>query len=233
MIFSAKRIFLCALIISFCAYFFYENQWSIKRHLGLVPSVKTSKYYLAQEAWLNSLQSLNIKPEIVFIGDSISCNGSWHNYFPQNKICNLGMRGDVSFNVSYRAKVIKNWNPKKVFIIVGINDLSRKINPVSNFSRNYQEMLKNISENNPTSQIYCVSILPIAEKGFSKNRLILDANKEISKIVKNFSNVKFVNIHKDFCDSNGKMSAEYSKDGVHPNTKGYSIFSNLLSPYIK
>lgn len=222
-----------ALIASFSFYFICENKWSIERKLGFVPRVEDSSYYYAQESWLRSLDSLKINPEIVFIGDSIISQGKWQKYFPQKRICNLGMSGDVSFNLAYRAKIIKKWNPEKIFILVGVNDMSRIIDPVGNFSRDYKEMLKNIASENPNSQIFCISILPVSEKSLSKNQLILKANKEISKIANENSNVAMLDIHKSFCDSSGMMSKKYTRDGIHLNEEGYAIFAGSLSKFVK
>ena len=46
-------------------------------------------------AWDNCLRQLNIKADILFLGDSIIYYGNFNILFPNKVVCNLMIRGDT------------------------------------------------------------------------------------------------------------------------------------------
>lgn len=80
----------------------YASRIAVK--LGLQePAVTANR---TQEAWDNSLIQLSQKPDIVFIGDSLTYHCDFQSYFPDQFILNLGVRGNSIEDVLNRCEVL-------------------------------------------------------------------------------------------------------------------------------
>ena len=71
--------------------------------------------------------------DIVFVGNSISDGGEWSELFADIRIKNRGISGDISAGVLNRIDEIADRKPKKVFVMIGTNDLSRNTSTDSIF----------------------------------------------------------------------------------------------------
>ena len=90
--------------------------------------------------WTNTLEKINIDFDIVFFGNSITRGSSFHEYFSNKKICNLGYPGDNLDGMLLRVNQIKAVNPTKVFIMAGINGLQYQ--SLSIFDEKYERLVK-------------------------------------------------------------------------------------------
>lgn len=111
------------------------------------------------ESWKNSLHQFeNDKIDIAFYGDSITMQGEWQRYFPSKRIINLGIAGDSIDGMKDRIVMLNAVNPRKVFIMGGINSITSE-NIEDSIGR-YSQMLEIISRDLPEAEIYVQSTLP-------------------------------------------------------------------------
>ncbi len=68
-----------------------------------------------------------VSHSVVFLGDSITDGAEWSEIFGNKKMLNRGISGDVTAGVLYRLDEVVRHNPKKVFILIGTNDLARGV----------------------------------------------------------------------------------------------------------
>ncbi len=61
--------------------------------------------------------------EVVMLGDSLIESGLWNEMFQGVAIANRGVRGDMAEDLLHRLDTVTNVGPRKVFIMVGINDI--------------------------------------------------------------------------------------------------------------
>ena len=87
---------------------------------GYSPSGRES--YL-MEAWSGALDDFDA--DVIFLGDSITYGGDWAEYFPELSVCKLAVPGDSLEQILYRADMIEKLQPKKVFVLAGVNNISR------------------------------------------------------------------------------------------------------------
>ena len=114
------------------------------------------------ESWNSSLEQLDYDSDIVFIGDSLTRGENFQEYFPDKKIVNLGISGDTISGISKRSFVISELAPEMIFVEGGVNSLSS--NSVDNLAVQYETMIKDIMSDNPDTEIFIQSILPISNK---------------------------------------------------------------------
>lgn len=179
--------------------------------------------------------------QIIFIGDSITDGCAldvFYNDLPLAKY-NRGIGGDSTSGVLNRLKIsLFDIKPSKIVLMIGVNDINSNVSK-NKILENYQNILSEISANLPTTQVYCVSILPINKmledytpiNVESSTELILEINPEIQNLAGQFG-YEFVNMYPHFADSNNFLIESLTPDGIHLNSNGYTVYSNLLKPYL-
>ena len=83
------------------------------------------------------------KKDFVFLGNSITAGTDWAKLLDLPQAKNRGISGDITFGVLDRLQEIIDGKPAKIFILIGINDISRNI-PDSVILRNYKTMILRI-----------------------------------------------------------------------------------------
>jgi lysophospholipase L1-like esterase len=174
----------------------------------------------------------NSKKDIIFVGNSITAGVDWYELLGNPHVRNRGISSDISFGVLERLDEITEGKPSKVFILIGINDISRNV-PDSFILRNYRLMIERIREASPKTKIYFQSILPVnneftpTRNQFNKDEHILYVNQELKKLAEK-ENVFFIDLHSRFLDGNGKLGKRYTHDGLHLNHEGYRVWADIL-----
>jgi lysophospholipase L1-like esterase len=176
----------------------------------------------------------------VLLGDSLT---DWYpisEYFPEDTpIVNSGFAGyktgDLLNNMD---KTVYQYNPTKVFIQMGTNDLNSSEPDIEATYNNIIKVINNVKENRPQAKIYLESIYPVnktienqtTEK--RENTDIVELNMRLQRYcLKN--DVTFLDTYQTLSDSSGNLKSEYTYDGLHLSRAGYSVLSDLLKEYIK
>jgi len=166
------------------------------------------------------------KGAIVFVGNSLTDAGRWNDIAPELPILNRGISGDISFGVVARLDEIIRHQPKKIFLMIGVNDLKRGV-PTSYIIKNYYRIVEKVQKESPKTKIYLNSILPINEskliEAFKlvKNTDVAILNAALKKIAAEKKNIQFVNLHEIVTDKKGQLREEITPDGIHLEVAAY------------
>ena len=177
------------------------------------------------------------KESIVFLGDSITSRYDLNKYFPNYNVYNSGIAGnmtkDILENMENR---IFAYNPTKVFILIGTNDLVYSGLDNDGIKNNIEEIINKIYEKNSNTKIYLESIYPVnnsLNKEIVETRTndnIKDLNNKIEKICNN--KCTYINMYDNLTDKNGNMKRIYTVDGLHLNKIGYKVVASKLTKYL-
>lgn len=167
---------------------------------------------------------------VYFIGDSLTYRHQWQNDFPQHTIVNKGVNADQTSHVLKRLDEITNHHPKKIFLLIGINDLMKRKRG-RDVLNNYESIIKKIKKSSPNTEIYVQSLLPIRRNVELKNKDIIEFNKKLKIIAMKYQ-VRYVDLHTLFFED-GKLAERYTNDGLHLTSLGYQVWINALKPHIK
>ena len=177
------------------------------------------------------------KESIVFLGDSITSRCDLNKYFPNYNVYNSGIAGnmtkDILDNMENR---VFAYNPTKVFILIGTNDLVYSGLDNDGIKNNIEEIINKIYEKNSNIKIYLESIYPVnnsINKEIVETRTndnIKDLNNKIEKICNN--KCTYINMYDNLTDKNGNMKRIYTVDGLHLNKIGYKVITNKLIKYL-
>ncbi len=172
------------------------------------------------------------KKDYIFLGNSITAGTDWSKLLNLPQAKNRGISGDITFGVLERLQEVINRKPAKVFILIGINDISRNI-PDSLILRNYKKMIQRIREGSKKTQIYFNTMLPVNasfekfKNHYRKDEHILYLNDEIRKLAT--KNVTVIDLYPHFLDEQKRLKAELTKDGLHLIPAGYQVWAEVLS----
>lgn len=178
----------------------------------------------------------NAPTDIVFLGNSITDYTDWNELVQLKDARNRGISGDITFGVLERLNEVTEGKPSKVFILIGINDISRNI-PDSVILANYKKIIHRIKKESPGTKIYFNTVLPVNNSftdrtHFNKDDHILFINDELKEMGKK-ENITVIDIHPHFLDADKRLDKKYTFDGLHLNGEGYRVWANLLNPYLK
>jgi lysophospholipase L1-like esterase len=128
---------------------------------------------------------------------------------------------------------VYKYNPSKVFLLIGTNDLEQEVSKVE-IENNIEKIVKGIKENRPYAKIYVESIYPVEEEnaGKRKNKDIKEINKNIEKMCKK-EHVDYIDMYSKLKDDDDKLKEKYSKDGLHISNKGYEEITKEIKKYLK
>lgn len=179
----------------------------------------------------------------LFLGDSITEQYDLKEYYEDYPVVNSGVSGDFTSSiVEDMKKRVYDYNPSKVFLLIGINDL-RKGKDVSEIVSNTKEIIELIKENRPYSEIYLESIYPINKTDDDKvsdsvkdikfdNEKIIEVNDLLKDLAKD-EKITYVDLYNRLIDDDGNLNISYTKDGLHISSEGYECITKELMKYIK
>lgn len=205
-------------------------------------------YFLLNGSTTNLIQKEIIKEvpvvddNYVFLGDSITDWYDLDKYFEGLPVVNSGVSGYSTSNIlNNMNKMVYQYNPSKVFILIGINDLELKVDD-DVVVNNIRKIVQGIKKNRRYAKIYVESIYPINNSdddkiegsiinGNRKNSDIIDINNKLVKLTKE-EGATYIDLHKELVDDNGLLKIEYTVDGLHLSSEGYEKVTEVLRKYI-
>ena len=198
---------------------------------------QTQKYSTFYVQRTSLFSKLTITPkDIVFIGNSITNGTEWNELFPRKHVKNRGISGDTSEGVYDRLAPIVKGKPAKIFILIGINDISRDVK-VEDIVLNMKRIVKEIQKKSPKTKNYIQSILPVNPdfgmfKGHEKPQLIKEINQHYQNIAQEYK-VNYIDLYSHFLEKGtDKMNKNYTNDGLHLLGEGYLLWREVVKPYL-
>lgn len=171
--------------------------------------------------------------KIIMLGNSITAECEWAELMQNPDIINRGVIADGTGDILERLDPIIAAKPKKVFLLIGVNDLMFLTLPqIQDF---YEKIVSRLVTETPTTQLYLESILPIhtdLRRNGMKNEDIDTLNKAIEQIAKKH-HATFIDLNSKFKNTEGSLRTELSLDGIHLNGEGYLLFKDILQPYFQ
>lgn len=221
--------------------------WIMKRILVLLMAVATLScmaqkkpvnpdVYYARRATLFDLLPV-YSSDIIMLGNSLTDGAEWNELFDNCHVKNRGIVGDIIPGFFERLEPILKGQPRKIFIMGGVNDISHGVSADSIVSAMTQ-VVTTIQARCPKTEIYVQSMLPFNNdvrlwkllKG--REQVVVDGNKGLESMCQRLG-VTFINLYPLFVGENGKMKPEYTNDGLHLMGGAYLFWRDALLPYIR
>jgi lysophospholipase L1-like esterase len=186
--------------------------------------------------------------QLVFLGDSITHGWDgkgkavWTKDWAPLKAANFGIGGDRTEHVLWR---LENGNfdglkPKAIVLMIGTNNTGHQGRPQKELNGAVYEctaeqtaegikaILAQLRQKCPEAKILVLGIFP---RGADKNDKFRQQNEATNAIVKGFADgqkVFFLDVGAKFLEPDGTLSKTIMPDLLHPNEKGYEIWSDAI-----
>ena len=158
------------------------------------------------------------RPSIVFLGDSLTHDGRWAEWFPDRETQNLGVGGNTTDDVVAL-------QPEVVVLLVGTNDLSTR-KSVEHVVRNIEYVLVTLRRALPGARMLLQSIMP---RGREFAARIQDANRHLRQFAPSV-NVQYLDLWPTLALEDGELDPALSDDRLHLNDAGYERWLGELRP---
>ena len=152
--------------------------------------------------------------------------------FQNPKIINTGFGGSKASDLLYYLdELVLDFNPSKVIIYEGDNDISsgHKINFIL---KNIKSIIKKIEEKNRYVQIILISAKPSIMRWDLRKKYI-QLNKKYKNLALKNNNIHYADIWSQMIDSGELKTDIFIEDGLHLNVKGYKIWEKVLRPILR
>lgn len=228
-----NKIFICLsilsiVILSCCILVGCSN--NIYTEYDIVKTTKMQNFELLNQSAVHN--------QVVFIGDSIiELYPTYELFADKDKIVyNRGISGDTSDKMLERLNVnCLNILPETVYILVGTNDIAKKIDHntiISNITKSINKCVESGVKKVIVSGLYPVNkAIDAGMVGSRTNKEIQKLNGKIKVAVEN-NNAIFSDLTSVLADKEGNFNKEYTYDGLHPNAKGYEQITKAIIPMI-
>ena len=181
-----------------------------------------------------------VSDNIVFLGDSITESYDLNKYFPDYPVINSGIWGDRTDQAQARLESdVYAYNPNKVFILLGINDVGYERSNDDITSR-IETLISDVQENCPYTDIYLISVYPLNISDFDTwyppmsediNDVVDDLNNKLISLAEKLD-ISFIDMAPHLKNDNNELKKEYTVEGLHLTDEAYEVISEVLKKYL-
>jgi len=195
---------------------------------------------------LTSAAVKHAKPQILFIGDSITHffggekfdsyalrgQQTWGEFYVPRNAGNLGFGWDKTENVLWRLQhgAVDGIAPKLVVVMIGTNNSGTC--EAADIAAGITAIVAELNQKLPQSKILLLGIFPRGEKPGPQREKLAAVNQLIAKL-DGTQNVTFLDIGAKFLTTDGLITKDIMPDFLHPNEKGYRIWAEAIEPTVK
>lgn len=195
---------------------------------------------------LTSAAVKRTKPQILFIGDSITHffggekfdsyalrgQQTWGEFYAPRNAGNLGFGWDKTENVLWRLQhgAVDGIAPKLIVVMIGTNNSGTC--EAADIAAGITAIVAELNQKLPQSKILLLGIFPRGEKPGPQREKLAAVNQLIAKL-DGTQNVTFLDIGAKFLTADGLITKDIMPDFLHPNEKGYRIWAEAIEPTVK
>lgn len=195
------------------------------------------------------LNRLAKKGQVVFTGSSLM------EQFPLNemlqgealpyRVYNRGMSGFVAPQLLQVLDVcVYELAPAHVFLNIGTNDMSRPDYRQEALLACYRRILEEILSHVPGVKLHLLAYYPVnpdleGQEGWAAealryrtNQVLREANRGVEALAREMG-AEYLDLNAPLLDSQGRLRAQYTKEGIHLYPAGYQAVLGELLPVLR
>jgi lysophospholipase L1-like esterase len=186
--------------------------------------------------------------QLVFLGDSITHGWEgkgkavWEKHWAPLKAANFGIGGDRTEHVLWRLEHgnFDGLRPKAIVLMIGTNNTGHQGRPQKELdgavyqcsaeqtAEGIKAILAQLQQKCPDAKILVLGIFP---RGANKEDKFRQQNEATNAIIKGYADgqkVFFLDVGAKFLEPDGTLSKTIMPDLLHPNEKGYEIWTDAI-----
>lgn len=177
--------------------------------------------------------------DIVFLGNSITDGCEWAELFNDPRMKNRGISADRSSWLLDRLDPIIKGQPRKLFLMIGTNDLAAGVTPEA-VAANTAVVISRFLMESPKTELYIQSILPVNgvdtqskhKNHWDRGAQIIETNNRLKALCAEYG-ITYVDLYSALLDDRGLLDKRYTNDGLHLMGAGYLVWKAQIEKYIK
>lgn len=175
--------------------------------------------------------------DIVMLGNSLTNGCEWHELLGMPNVKNRGISSDIVEGVRLRLDPVVNGHPKKIFLMIGVNDISHALSSDS-IADAIISVADSIVAASPQTRLYVQSCLPF-NLTFGYYKALTGREHqvpEINAILRDAApehGYEYVDLYSQFVGDDGLLRPELTNDGLHLIAPGYMLWRDIITPYIR
>jgi len=169
---------------------------------------------------------------IIFLGNSITQGGDWAKLTGDSTVINRGIGADITFGLRSRLADVTKRKPSKLFVLIGINDISKDI-PDAVIAAEYRMLIDSVRTQSPQTKIFVQSILPLNPtvknfpQHYDKQPRVVAVNRLLQQVARE-THATYIDLWPIFIDKQNHLDASLTGDGLHLNQQGYERWVRFL-----
>ena len=169
---------------------------------------------------------------VIFFGNSITQGGDWAKLTGDSTVVNRGIGADVTFGLRTRLDDVTRRKPSKLFVLIGINDISKDI-PDAVIAAEYRMLIDSVRAQSPQTKIFVQSILPLNPtvknfpQHYDKQPRVVAVNRLLQRMAHE-THATYIDLWPIFIDKQNHLDATLTGDGLHLNQQGYERWVAFL-----
>jgi lysophospholipase L1-like esterase len=162
---------------------------------------------------------------VIFFGNSITQGGDWAKLTGDSTVINRGIGADLVSSLLGRVTDVTRRKPSKLFVLVGINDISKDI-PDAVIAAEYRALVDSVRRQSPATRVFVQSILPLNPtvknfpQHYDKQERVVAVNRLLRRMARE-TGATYVDLWPIVVDARGHLDARLTGDGLHLNGQGY------------
>ena len=171
---------------------------------------------------------------IVFVGNSITNMHGWFDAFRSDqRVVGFGVSGAVSSELLDNIEAILVGHPKKIFILIGTNDLGTYSNSPTIPTANMRKVLKRIVTESPNTQVYVQAVLPTCGTYATRVPYTQTLNTNYQTVIDEVKaelgtdKIEYLDTFTPLL-SGDVLNSDYTADGLHLFAAGYKPWCDAI-----
>ena len=213
---------------------FLRLMGAMRRRFMTLPVATVSDGEPVDDSWFE---------DVCFIGHSqVVAMGMYFHFTGTDYLAEVGFKApDMLVHKAFHRsngrygslrRLLENTSYGKVFVMLGINDVSDRKNRIEEFKAPMRQILDIVKETQPNAKLYLISLAPVGRSASYKviynpevTALYCGAVKDLSREY----DAEYIDFYRLLCDDEGYMYDEYAvNDGIHIVPKAYEILEEYL-----
>jgi len=170
----------------------------------------------------------NEATSVLFLGDSITEQGSWDAWLPDERTVNQGVGGDTTDGVLARLDAVVAEQPEVIVLLIGTNDFGNHRASVEHVVRGVESILVTLRRELPGVRLLLVSVLPRQAEYAAK---IEEANRHLRQFVAT-CHAQYLDVWPALADGD-HLDDRFTEDGLHLTDEGYRAYLAELVPALE
>lgn len=194
------------------------SAWVVEKQTGVGKRMRRSQF-----------AELSVLPrDVVFLGDSITEGGLWHEWFPGTPVRNRGIGGETSREVLARVRSATTDGVAAVFLLIGTNDVTFSV-PDHEIEANVALIIRALRAESPATPVFLQSVMPRQRR---LGERITGLNRRLEQVAER-EGATWIDLWPVLSDGAGAIDPGFSLDGIHLTGAGYERWVGVLRPHVE